>query len=69
MVDEGNKLRATYFLRDQSTAEIWKFLRLIWCLTYLGLPDYLVVDQEYDYVSGEIQSRLEEDGVKLRQNP
>ena len=51
MVDEATHFSAACFLRNQSTREIWNNIRKLWILTYMGPPDFLIVDQGTAYVS------------------
>lgn len=55
MVFEATHYTAASFLRNHSTAEIWKTICRIWCLTFFGPPDFLVVDDGTAYVLDEMK--------------
>lgn len=44
MVDQDTNFSAAAFLKNQTSREIWKEIKGIWCLVYMG-PDLLMVDQ------------------------
>lgn len=69
MVDEGTHYTTAALLRNQSTAEIWETICRISSLTCVFPPNSLVVDQVSSYVSAEFKTKLESDGVQLRQAP
>ena len=69
MVDEATHFSAACFLRNQSTSEIWKCIRKLWILTYMGPPDFLTVDQGTAYVSKEMKNNIAAAGIVLEEAP
>lgn len=69
MVDEATHFCSASFLHRRSTKNIWKSIRQMWYLVYLGRSDYLAVDQGSAYSSKELRVSAEAFGMHLREAP
>lgn len=47
IVDKATPFCAASFLQNRTTKEIWYNIQDMWCLVYLGFPDYLVIFQGF----------------------
>ena len=69
LVDESTHFTAACFLKKQTTEEIWRSIRRLWIMTYMGPPDFLAVDQGSAYISKETKSNMEAAGIILEEAP
>lgn len=69
LVDEGTHFTSAAFLKNQSTAEIWKTICRLWIHTYNGPPDFLAVDQGSAYISKEMKSKAAAAGITMEEAP
>lgn len=69
MFYESTNFNDACFLRNQSADETWKFIRKLWMMIYMELPDYLAVDQGFAYTFREMKSIVEAASIKLEEEP
>lgn len=69
MVDQATHFSAATFLKNQSSAEVWKAIQHLWNLVYLGPPDTIKVDQGSNYISRELRGELNANGIALEEAP
>lgn len=67
MVDMATHFTGACFLSSQNAAHIWTAIQNMWTLVYAVPPDHLTVYQGSSYVSHEMRSNLEADGVVLHE--
>ena len=51
VVDEVTHFQEATWLRNSTSAEVWKSFLRCWSMVYIGPPDYLRVDQGTNFVS------------------
>lgn len=68
-VSKTTHFRQALFRRRQSTKEIWKMVHQICCLIYVGIPDYLVLDNGSGYASKKMKAPAEVFGLHLDGKP
>lgn len=66
MIDMATHFCATSFLKKKSTAEIWRTIQNHLFITYNGPPDFFTVEEELAYISNEMRTSLESNGVQFR---
>lgn len=69
LIDEATHFTASDFLRNQNSAYIWTKICNLWSHTYLGPPDFLMVDQGTNYTSNEFIQETSEACVQLLEAP
>lgn len=69
LVDQATHFSAATFLRNQTTKTIWDCISKMWMRVYLGPPDFLSVDQGSSYVSKQMKSNCQAEGITLREAP
>lgn len=55
MVDEHTHFCAARSPRHQSSNKIWKHIKRLWSIVYLGPPDYRLADQDTVHISNEVK--------------
>lgn len=69
MLDTANHFCSAAFLKSQSSRDRWKTLLSHWMQIYVGMPDYLAVDDGSGFKSTKIHQNVEGAGVTLREAP
>lgn len=69
LVDEATHFTAAGFLPDQSTETVWRTIQRLWICTYLGPPDYLLIEQGSDYTSKKMRENAEGSVISLVEAP
>ena len=69
MVDEATHFSVGCWLKNSTSAEVWKSFLRCWSLIYVGPPDYLRVDQGTNYTSKEFKANANSAGITILEAP
>lgn len=69
VVDEATHFNGALFLKNQSFQTVGKSLVRCWLRIYLGLPDYLHIDQGTTLISKEFNECAEAEGITVLKAP
>lgn len=69
MVDGATHFCAASFLQNQYSPEIWRFLRQVWSLVYLGPSGFLIADQRSAYTPRKMKETVKASRVHLEEAP
>lgn len=69
IVEEGTNALSEAFLKKKMTTEIWKSITRLWIQNYMGRPEFLVVDQGFNYVSKKLEETSEAAQIDFYEAP
>lgn len=69
MVDKATQFTAARLVRNKTSSDILKTIRIICILVYFIPPGHLHVDQGTNSISAKFKLFLHENGIKLKEAP